>query len=1569
MMRFGLPFVVRRSWKAGFLLPLAFLAATAPAIAQVAAPGACTVSVLNQSAFVQEDGSWRLFNVPANMGSVRARINCVQNGQTLSGTSELFAMATGKMSSILPVPLGDPAPAPVRIAIAPPSGPLGAAGQTLQLAVTAFYADGSTRSVTPESEGTVYRSTNPRVATVSADGLVRAVASGRVLVTALHEAILASAFVDVVASGDSDGDGLADDLELANGLDPNDPVDALGDLDGDGLTNARELQVTGTDIRKGDTDDDGLRDGEELSRYGTNPLLFDSDGDEVSDGLEVRTGSDPLDPASANLATILTGLTVTPGSFTLIYNTVLGEASRRLEVRGTLVDGRTIDLRRRSRGTSYLSGDLTVASFGTEDGRVFAGRNGVTTVTVSNNGRTATAQVAVSSFAPVALSYLAIAGSANGVDVSGAYAYVAAGSAGLAVVDVSDPQTPRLHGAVDTPGNANDVRVDAGFAYVADGAAGLTVVDVRNPAAPAVVGRRDTPGVAADLAVRGGRAYVADGEGGLVIIDVREPSVPVTLGSLDTPGEANGVDADGTLAVVADGLSGLQVVDVRDPANPVLLGTTSTRPNFVSHAADVVLRGRFAYVADGAGVSLGGVRTIDLQDPANPVVVASSDDGFGLTALALDGRLALAADYFFPNTVPIFEISGTPISFAERLDFDPPFLDADGNGIAVQDGVAYLAATQGIAENAESAPGGLFIGRYLLRQDTEGIAPRVSLVRPLAGSTAPERSPLVVQAEASDDLMVAAVQFLIDGVPFFDDTKPPFEAVLPVPAGVASFTLSAVATDFGGNRGTAEPVTVSVVPDQNPRVSLLAPVPGQSFSEGVAIELAASASDDVRIDGVEFFLDGISAGVVTSPPYRLAVLIPLGSTQLAVHAVATDSGGQTATSDTVTVAVTDDPPPIVTLLAPQAGRELIVGSRIAVDVGAADQQAVSSVRLSVNGEPARERTESPYRFFFVVPAGAELVLTATAEDSVGQTATVEARYPLIPDPGTTVSGRVVDDLGAGVAGASVRCFGVSAVTLAGGAFSIPAVATVRGPFTCGAAGVDRFGEAAEGRSGLVTPVPGGTTPVGDVAIRPQRLYVASGNGFEPLAAGRLWVLDPASDHYDPWSRAVAPQGLSGLAFDGAGQLYATTLVQENVQPTFAPATFPGAAPAKAVFLSPGSRLLRLDPESGEILSSLPVELADGSGGGAGAAARPSAKAFGSIPLAVRSLAYVPSTGRLYALAQDQPSLYSIDPATGAATLVTGNLRSPFARLAAGPDGLLYLLYREAGETVSTLSSLDPESGAVVQAVTVAGNVDAGGGGMALRPGAGTFVLSSGFGGSEILDASGDTTLVELDPETLTVEPYRSPTGALDSELLGLSYRAIPSAETVSTTVSGRVVDGGGFIVLDADVSAPGAFGTSGANGRFTLPGVGVRGGTVRVAARLDELLSFSPAVPVVPNGTTDVGTIQLGAPVCVTGTIRENRCSQGPVSVPLDLRVQEFEDALVGQVVPDESGRFCIDVRPGLTYLLRKEDLACSCGGTAFCDARFAVTDPDASGACGLPGAACQDLGELTMDCDFFCGS
>jgi len=97
-----------------------------------------------------------------------------------------------------------------------------------------------------------------------------------------------------------------------------------------------------------------------------------------------------------------------------------------------------------------------------------------------------------------------------------------------------------------------------------------------------------------------------------------------------------------------------------------------------------------------------------------------------------------------------------------------------------------------------------------------------------------------------------------------------------------------------------------------PGVQLTNPPNGGAYTAPASFIIGAEASDaDGSVAAVEFFLDGLSLGVITSPPYVTNVS-GLGTNHYTITAITTDNQGATGTS-VVSIVVQDTPVVTVTL--------------------------------------------------------------------------------------------------------------------------------------------------------------------------------------------------------------------------------------------------------------------------------------------------------------------------------------------------------------------------------------------------------------------------------------------------------------------------------------------------------------------------------------------------------------------------------------------------------------------------------------------------------------------------------
>ncbi|HKV86777.1 MAG TPA: Ig-like domain-containing protein [Candidatus Dormibacteraeota bacterium] len=275
----------------------------------------------------------------------------------------------------------------------------------------------------------------------------------------------------------------------------------------------------------------------------------------------------------------------------------------------------------------------------------------------------------------------------------------------------------------------------------------------------------------------------------------------------------------------------------------------------------------------------------------------------------------------------------------------------------------------------------------------------VTMTAPASGSTVAGTVPVSASVSIIGALTVAGVQFKLDGANLgAEDTSAPYSVSWnTASSGNGTHTLSAVArAGLLGLTFTSSSVTVTVdnappppPPDTTPpSVSLTAPANGATVKGTVTI--TASASDNVGVVGVQFFGDNTPLGAEdTTAPYSISVdstAYPDGPH--ALTAVARDAARNSTLSASVTVTVSNGPPPdtmppTVSITAPANGAT--VKGMVTVSANATDNVGVVSVQFQGDGTVLGEDTTAPYSITVDTTASPDgpHTLRAVARDAAG----------------------------------------------------------------------------------------------------------------------------------------------------------------------------------------------------------------------------------------------------------------------------------------------------------------------------------------------------------------------------------------------------------------------------------------------------------------------------------------------------------------------------------------------------------------------------------------------------------
>ncbi len=257
--------------------------------------------------------------------------------------------------------------------------------------------------------------------------------------------------------------------------------------------------------------------------------------------------------------------------------------------------------------------------------------------------------------------------------VTGNYAFVENnGEPMLEIYDISNVSNPYYFSGYDDW--CDDMQIIGNYAYLAAGSSGLLILDISNLQNISLAGYYELPAVsyAHSLRVINNKAYMAFSE--FKIINVSDVYNPALLVSYDTPGEAYGMYLKDNYAYIADGEEGLRIIDISNESTPNEIGYYTADSMFSSSFLDVIVDGNYAYVADWWL----GVRIIDVSDPSTPTEVGFYKI-FDTDVISVDGNIIYANGrdgfYILQNDLltTVEENEKVPLEFLLSQNYPNPF--------------------------------------------------------------------------------------------------------------------------------------------------------------------------------------------------------------------------------------------------------------------------------------------------------------------------------------------------------------------------------------------------------------------------------------------------------------------------------------------------------------------------------------------------------------------------------------------------------------------------------------------------------------------------------------------------------------------------------------------------------------------------------------------------------------------------------------------------------------------------------------------------------------------------------
>ena len=306
----------------------------------------------------------------------------------------------------------------------------------------------------------------------------------------------------------------------------------------------------------------------------------------------------------------------------------------------------------------------------------------------------------------------------------------------------------------------------------------------------------------------------------------------------------------------------------------------------------------------------------------------------------------------------------------------------DGKSIGVDNSAPYTYAytsvtgTHLITAIAKDNKGDSTVSEAITIVVKDNQAPTVLVAIP---ATAMTGDMVAITATANDvDGTIASVEFFVDNVSVGKDTTLPFSTTWI--AQVGTYKIKAVATDNNGLTANSSEETIQVTDNQAPTVNINV-VP--TAMNGDTVALIADVKDvDGTIASVEFFVDDVSVGTISTAPFTLKWNATVGTHKVKV--VATDNKGLTGTSSDSTIIVKEkeNSAPVVSVNIPSTAN---TGDVVTLTATANDSDGtVASVEFFVDNVSVGKDTTIPFSTTWIAQVGT-FKIKAVATDNKGLT--------------------------------------------------------------------------------------------------------------------------------------------------------------------------------------------------------------------------------------------------------------------------------------------------------------------------------------------------------------------------------------------------------------------------------------------------------------------------------------------------------------------------------------------------------------------------------------------------------